>query len=147
MTDEVEAGVVELMTRVADLGGAVGAIEAGFQKQEIEQSAYEVAREVDAADRVVVGLNRFALDEEEKYEPLRVDPAIQQEQRSRLDALRAQRSAADVRRAMDALRRAATGPDNVLCPIRDALAARATVGEVCTTLREVWGTYRPPDLF
>jgi methylmalonyl-CoA mutase, N-terminal domain len=147
MTDEVEAGVVELMTRVADLGGAVGAIEAGFQKQEIEQSAYEVAREVDAADRVVVGLNRFALDEEEKYEPLRVDPAIQQEQRSRLDALRAQRSAADVRRAMDALRRAATGPDNVLYPIKDALAARATVGEVCTTLREVWGTYRPPDLF
>jgi methylmalonyl-CoA mutase N-terminal domain/subunit len=147
LTDEVEAGVVELMTRVADLGGAVGAIEAGFQKQEIERSAYQVAREVDAGDRVVVGLNRYALDEEEKYEPLRVDPAIEQEQRSRLAALRADRSAADVRRTLDAVRRTAGGCDNLLYPIKEALAARATVGEVCTALREVWGTYRPADLF
>jgi methylmalonyl-CoA mutase, N-terminal domain len=147
LTDEVEAGVVDLMARVADLGGAVGAIEAGFQKQEIEQSAYQVAREVDAGERVVVGLNRYALDEEEKYEPLRVDPAIEQEQRSRLAALRADRCAADVRRTLDAVRRTASGSDNLLYPIKEALAARATVGEVCTSLREVWGTYRPADLF
>jgi methylmalonyl-CoA mutase N-terminal domain/subunit len=147
LTDEVEAGVVELMARVADLGGAVGAIEAGFQKQEIEQSAYQVAQEVDAGDRVVVGLNRHALDEEEKYEPLRVDPAIEQEQRGRLAALRAERSAAEVRRTLDAVREAAGGSANVLYPIRDALAAAATVGEVCYALRDVWGTYRPPDHF
>jgi methylmalonyl-CoA mutase N-terminal domain/subunit len=147
LTDEVEAGIVELMARVEDLGGAVRAIEAGFQKQEIERSAYQVAGEVDAGDRVVVGLNRFALDEEEKYEPLRVDPAIEQEQRTRLAALRAERSTTDVRRALDDLRHAAAGPDNVLYPMKTALAARATVGEVCTALREVWGTYRPPDLF
>ena len=147
MTDEVEAGVVELMTRVEDLGGAVRAIEAGFQKQEIERSAYAVSREVDAGERVVVGVNRFALEEEEKYEPLRVDPAIEAEQRSRLAALRAERSGDDVRRGLDALRAAAGGTGNVLHPMKDALAARATVGEVCGALREVWGTYRPPDLF
>jgi methylmalonyl-CoA mutase N-terminal domain/subunit len=147
MTDEIEAGVHDLMTRVEDLGGAVGAIEAGFQKQAIEESAYQVAREVDAGDRVVVGLNRFALEEEEKYEPLRVDPAIEQEQRTRLAALRADRSATDVGRTLDALRRAASGSDNVLYPMKDALAARATIGEVCTALSEIWGTYRPPDLF
>jgi methylmalonyl-CoA mutase, N-terminal domain len=147
MTDDVEAGVLELMGRVEDLGGAVRAIEAGFQKQEIERSAYAVARSVDAGERVVVGLNRFALDEEEKYEPLRVDPAIEQEQRSRLAALRSARSAGEVDRALDAVRRAGAGTDNVLYPMRDALAARATVGEVCTALLEVWGTYRPADLF
>ncbi|HVQ94190.1 MAG TPA: methylmalonyl-CoA mutase family protein [Mycobacteriales bacterium] len=147
MTDEVEAGVVALLARVEELGGAVAAIEAGFQKQEIEQSAYQVAKEVDAGDRVVVGLNRFALDEEEKYEPLRVDPSIEQEQRSRLAALRAERSGDEVRRWLDEMRRAAEGSDNVLYPMKSALAARATVGEICTALREVWGTYRPADLF
>jgi methylmalonyl-CoA mutase N-terminal domain/subunit len=147
MTDEVEAGVTALLAKVEELGGAVAAIEAGFQKQEIERSAYQVAKEVDAAERVVVGLNRFALDEEEKYESLRVDPAIEQEQRSRLAALRAERSGDEVRRGLDELKRAAEGTANVLYPMKAALAARATVGEVCTALRDTWGTYRPPDLF
>jgi methylmalonyl-CoA mutase N-terminal domain/subunit len=147
MTDEIEAGVNELMDRVEEYGGAVAAIEAGFQKQEIERSAYEVAKQVDGGERVVVGVNRYALDEEEKYEPLRVDPTIEAEQSARLAALRAARSAGDVDAALTAMKRAAEGSDNVLYPMRDALAAHATVGEVCDALREVWGTYRPPDLF
>jgi methylmalonyl-CoA mutase N-terminal domain/subunit len=150
LTDEVEAEVLALMAKVADLGGAVPAIEAGFQKQEIERSAYTVAQQVDAGERVVVGLNRFAVDTEERYEPLRVDPTIEEEQRKRLATLRADRPGGDVDRALDALRRAAAlpaGNDNVLYPMRDALKARATVGEVCDALRDVWGTYRPHDLF
>ncbi len=147
MTDEVEAGVLALMGKVEDLGGAVQAIEAGFQKQEIERSAYAVAQGVDSGERVVVGLNRFVLDTEERYEPLRVDPTIEEEQRKRLAALRAERPAAEVDRAVGALKRAAAGGDNVLYPMRDALRARATVGEVCNALRDVWGTYRPADLF
>jgi len=147
MTDEVEAGVVALMDKVEELGGAVHAIESGFQKQEIERSAYAVAQGVDSGERVVVGVNRFTLDTEERYEPLRVDPAIEEEQRKRLAALRADRPAAEVDRAIGALKRAAEGRDNVLYPMRDALRARATVGEVCHALRDVWGTYRPPDLF
>jgi len=147
MTDEVEAGVVALMDKVEDLGGAVHAIEAGFQKQEIERSAYTVAQAIDSGERVVVGVNRFTVDAEERYEPLRVDPAIEEAQRKRLAALRAERPAAEVDRALADLRRAAEGRDNVLYPMRHALAARATVGEVCHALRDVWGTYRPPDLF
>jgi methylmalonyl-CoA mutase N-terminal domain/subunit len=147
MTDEVEAGVVALMEKVEDLGGAVHAIEAGFQKQEIERSAYTVARGVDSGERVVVGLNRFTVDAEERYEPLRVDPAIEEGQRKRLAALRADRSTADLDRALTELRRTAGRRDNVLYPMRDALRARATVGDVCNALRDVWGTYRPPDLF
>jgi methylmalonyl-CoA mutase N-terminal domain/subunit len=143
LTDEVESAALELLTRVADLGGAVAAIEQGFQKREIEQAAYQNAREIDDGDRVVVGVNRFVTPADERYEPLRVDPAIEEEQAKRLATLRADRSAADVQRCLDAIRTAAEGSDNVLFPMRAALAARATVGEVCWALREVWGVYEP----
>lgn len=148
MTDDLEAAVLALMTRVEDLGGAVEAIERGFQKGEIERSAYAVARETDSGERVVVGVNRFRLDEEEPYEPLRVDPAIESQQAARLAALRAERDQDEVDAALAELRRAAAGStDNVLYPMKRALKARATVGEVCDALREVWGAYVPTDTF
>ncbi|MGW3865524.1 acyl-CoA mutase large subunit family protein [Streptomyces sp. NPDC005047] len=147
MTDDVEAAALELMRRVEDLGGAVNAIEHGFQKSEIERSAYQVAQETDSGERVVVGVNRFQLDEEEPYEPLRVDPAIEAQQAERLAKLRAERDQEAVDAALAALRKAAGGTGNVLYPMKDALRARATVGEVCNALREVWGTYEPSDVF
>ncbi len=145
MTDEVERGVADLMTKVEEIGGAVAAIEHGFQKAEIEKSAYDVAMQVEHLDRTVVGVNRFQLPQEEAYEPLRVDPRIEAEQAQRLAELRRARANDEVRRALSALQKAADGTDNVLYPMREALAARATVGEVANALREVWGTYRPPD--
>jgi methylmalonyl-CoA mutase, N-terminal domain len=145
MTDDIEAATRDLMRQVEHLGGAVAAIERGFQKTEIERSAYRVAQQIDAGERVVVGLNRFAVDAEEPYEPLRVDPAIEEQQRRRLATLRSERSANDVDRALTDLRKAAEGNDNVLYPMHDALRARATVGEVCDALRQVWGVYVPPD--
>ncbi|AWK11068.1 methylmalonyl-CoA mutase [Streptomyces spongiicola] len=147
MTDAMEAAVLELMGRVADLGGAVNAIERGFQKGEIERSAYRVTRETDGGERVVVGVNRFTLDEEEPYEPLRVDPAIEARQAERLAELRAGRDRAAVDAALGGLRDAASGTGNVLYPMKEALRARATVGEVCGALREVWGTYVPSEVF
>ncbi|WP_422771791.1 acyl-CoA mutase large subunit family protein [Plantactinospora sp. WMMC1484] len=147
MTDEIEAGARALLDRVAEYGSAVEAIEAGFQKREIETSAYRVAQQIESGDRVVVGVNRFAVDEEEPYEPLRVDPAIEAAQRDRLARLRAGRDAAAVERALADLRTAAFGTENVLYPMKEALRARATVGEVCGVLREVWGTHRPTDRF
>ncbi len=146
MTDEVEALAVALLDRVAEFGGAVEAIEAGFQKREIEASAFRTAREIDSGDRVVVGVNRYQLDGEEPYEPLRVDPAIEAEQVRRLTALRAERDGAAVATSLAELRKAAEGTgQNLLFPMREALRARATVGEVCDALREVWGTYQPSD--
>ncbi|MFI8273834.1 methylmalonyl-CoA mutase [Streptomyces sp. NPDC085929] len=145
MTDEVEAVALALMQRVEDLGGAVAAIEAGFQKGEIERNAYRIARETDGGERVVVGVNRFALEQEERYEPLRVDPEIENRQREALAALRASRDGEAVSTALAALREAAAGTANVLHPMKEALRARATVGEVCNALREVWGTYDPAD--
>ncbi|MFJ6794791.1 methylmalonyl-CoA mutase [Streptomyces sp. NPDC091268] len=145
MTDEVEEAVLALMRRVEDLGGAVAAIEAGFQKAEIEANAYRIARETESGERVVVGVNRFALEREEPYQPLRVDPGIEARQRAALAALRAGRDAGAVTAALAAVREAASGTANVLYPIKEALRARATVGEVCGALREVWGTYVPAD--
>lgn len=147
MTDDLEAAALELMARVEELGGAVSAIERGFQKAEIERNAYRIALETDSAERVVVGVNRFQLGEEEPYEPLRVDPAIEEAQVARLAALRAGRDGRAVDAALSALRMAAEGTEDVLYPMRDALRARATVGEVCGALREVWGTYVPSDVF
>src|SRR3954466_13290487 len=147
MTDEVEAAARELMTRVEDMGGAVAAIEQGFQKGEIERTAYRTAQEIDGGSRVVVGVNKFVTPADERYEPLRVDPSIEEEQAKRLTQLRADRSADDVRRALDELKAAAQGEDNVVYPMRAALAARGTVGEVCNALREVWGVYQPTDVF
>jgi methylmalonyl-CoA mutase N-terminal domain/subunit len=147
LTDDVEAEAVALMEKVEELGGAVAAIEQGFQKNEIEKSAYRVALEIDNQERTVVGVNRFRSETEDPYEPLRVDPAIEAQQCERLARLRAERNQAEVDKHLAALQDAARGTDNVLYPMKEALRARATVGEVCNALREVWGTYQPPDAF
>ncbi|ANH93087.1 methylmalonyl-CoA mutase [Streptomyces sp. SAT1] len=147
MTGDIEAAARLLMDRVEELGGAVAAIERGFQKGEIERNAYRIARETDSGERVVVGVNRFRLDEEEPYEPLRVDPAVEARQAQRLAALRAARDQPAVDTALTALKRVAEGDGNVLLPMKEALRERATVGEVCGALREVWGSHRPPDAY
>ena len=143
LTNDVEAEIRRLMEAVAERGGAVAAIEQGFQRAEIERSAYQVARQIDAAERVVVGVNRFQLEEDEPYEPLRLDPAIEVTQAARLAELRAGRDQAAVDVALDNVRAAARGTGNVLIPLKEGLRLRATVGEVCNALRDVWGVYRP----
>ena len=145
LTDDLEEHIRTLLQAVEDRGGAVAAIEDNYQKNEIEQTAYATAEQIDSGDRVVVGVNRFVLDSEEPYEPLRVDPAIEQDQTRRLAELRERRDNAAVGRALDQLRAAAEGEDNVLYPMKEALRSLATVGEVSDTLREVWGRYLPPD--
>ncbi len=145
MTDAIEAAADELIGRVEDMGGAVAAIERGFQKAEIEAAAYRVARQIDSGERVIVGVNAFTADGEEPYHPLRVDPAIEAEQAARLAELRRRRDRAAFARGISALKSAAEGTGNVLYPLRDALRAGASLGEVCDALREVWGEYRPGD--
>ncbi len=147
MTDDLEAAAVELIDAVEERGGAVAAIEQGFQKREIERSAYRTALDIDSGERVVVGLNRFRSETEEPYEPLRVNPAIEAEQVERLARLREQRDGAAVEAALDRLRECARGTGNVLYPMKEALALRATGGEVADALREVWGTHVPRETF
>jgi methylmalonyl-CoA mutase N-terminal domain/subunit len=147
LTDEIEAEILRLMQLVEDAGGAVAAIERGIQKAEIERSAYDVARAIDSGERVVVGVNRFTIEEATRSDMLRVDPAIEAEQVRRLERLRASRDAGAVERCLADVRAAAEGTGNTLPAIRAALAALTTVGEVSDALRDVWGTYVPVDAF
>ena len=133
MTDEVEAAALELMEPVEDRGGAVAAIEQGFQKNEIERSAYRIAQETDAGERPWSASTASSSTTEEPYEPLRVDPAIEAQQAQRLAELRADRDQRRRRRRRwprcARPRRART---TSCYPMKEALRARATVGEVCT---------------
>ena len=147
MTSDIEDAAMGLMTTIEDMGGAVAAIERGFQKAEIERAAYDVAREIDAGERVIVGVNKFVSDGEEPYELLPVDPAIESEQVARIERLRSRRDAAEFARRISDLRATAEGTGNLLYPLREALRAEATLGEVCDALRDVWGVYRPPDAY
>jgi methylmalonyl-CoA mutase N-terminal domain/subunit len=147
MTGDLETAALALIQAVEDRGGAVSAIEQGFQKAEIEAAAYRVALEIDSGTRTVVGVNKFAVGEEEPYQPLRVDPQIEIDQCERLAVLRKERDNDAVERALDALRTAAQGTANVLPPMREALKLRATGGEVAHALRDVWGVYTPHEIF
>jgi methylmalonyl-CoA mutase, N-terminal domain len=147
LTDQVEDAAAALIRAVEDRGGAVAAIEQGFQKTEIEAAAYTIARQIDDGTRTVVGVNSYLSDGDEPYQPYRVDPAIEAEQCARLAALRSQRDNRAVTRALDELKTTADGTGNVLPPMRDALKHRATGGEVAHALRDVWGVYQPRDAF
>jgi methylmalonyl-CoA mutase N-terminal domain/subunit len=147
ITNDIDTAASQLMAKIEDLGGAVAAIEQGFQKAEIERSAYLVACQIDEGERVIVGVNKFAQAEEEPYEPLRVNPTIEQDQARSLAALRSARDPAEFTRRIADLKRAAAGTENVLYPLREALRARATVGEVCDALRDIWGIYKSPDAY
>src|SRR6266702_1437340 len=146
MTDEIEAAATALMDRIEEMGGAAAAIERGFQKAEIEGAAYQVAREIDEGERIVIGVNKFTVNDEEPYQPLRGDPSIEAAQVARLARLREARDQAAANRAISALKTAAEGTGNVLYPLRDALRADATLGEVCDALRDVWGEYQPGEM-
>ena len=111
-------------------------------QDEIEESAFRWHREVESGERVIVGVNRFATDEPDGVELHHLDPAIERAQSDRLQALRAGRDAARVETAVAEVRRVAATDENLLPTLRAALAARATVGEICGALRGLWGTYR-----
>ncbi|MGH3132371.1 MAG: acyl-CoA mutase large subunit family protein, partial [Gaiellaceae bacterium] len=141
LTAELEERARELIDRVDELGGAVAAIEQGFVQAEIEASAFRYQAEIEAAERVVVGVNRFTEDEGERVELLQVDPESERRQRERTAGVRAERDAAAAEAALTEVRRAAESDANLLPPMRAALRARCTIGEICGVLRELWGTY------
>ena len=141
LTDELESLATALIGRIDELGGAVAAIEAGWVQEQIEESAFRWQREVEDGARAIVGVNRFTTDEPEHVELHRLDPEIERAQRARTQALRASRDGQAVESAVAEVRRVAATDGNLLPPLREALGARATVGELCDALRELWGTH------
>jgi methylmalonyl-CoA mutase N-terminal domain/subunit len=126
---------------VDELGGAVAAIEQGFVQDEIEQAAFEYQRQVEEGERVIVGVNRFREDEQEPIELHRLDPEAERRQLERTAQVRAQRNLDDVEQTLRDVRSVALGEQNLLVPMREALRARCTIGEICNALRDEWGTY------
>jgi methylmalonyl-CoA mutase N-terminal domain/subunit len=141
LTDELEAKAWELIESVDELGGAVAAIERGFVQDEIEQAAFRWQQEVEAGERVIVGVNKFTEGEEAAIELHRLDPAAEQRQLERTARVRAERNAEEAERALAVVREAARGDTNLLVPMREALRARCTVGEICNALRDEFGLY------
>jgi methylmalonyl-CoA mutase N-terminal domain/subunit len=141
LTDELEHRALELIEQVEDLGGAVEAIEQGFVQNEIEQAAYAFNREVEAAEKIIVGVNKYAEVESEEIELHILDPEAEKRQLERTARLRAERNPDEAAAAIERVRDAARGDANLLHPMREALRANCTVGEICNVLRDEWGTH------
>jgi len=146
LTDRVEEEALAIMAEIDELGGAVKCIETGWTQRRIADSAYRFQTRVEAGERVVVGVNRYTGDDEDKVEIMKVGPRHQAAQARALKLLRGRRDSAAVERSLAAIDRAARGTDNMMPPLKAALAAYVTIGECCAVLRKVWGEYRPPEI-
>jgi methylmalonyl-CoA mutase N-terminal domain/subunit len=142
LTNELESKATELIEHIDELGGAVAAIEQGFVQAEIEEASYRYQRAVESGERVIVGVNRFEDEADgETVELHRIDPEIERRQRERVAQVRDGRDAAVVEKTLAAVRETARGGGNLLPVMREALAGKATVGEICGVLREELGTF------
>jgi len=147
LTNELERQAYEYFDRIEKLGGVIPAIEENFFQQEIADASFRYQSEVEAKQRVVVGVNDYQVDDEPPTDILRIDPALEQEQIARVRALRAGRDAAAVESALARIRADAEGDRNLMPAIVDAARDRVTMGEMCDTLRDVWGTWRETPVF
>ncbi|MCF8056501.1 MAG: methylmalonyl-CoA mutase family protein [Desulfocapsa sp.] len=142
LTDAIELAAEELIAKVEQAGGVVACIEDGFIQRQIEQAAYDYQKEIESGERVIVGVNRFQIEEKEKPELLRVDPAVEEAQVNQLRRVREQRDEGAVQTLLANLQAAAESDRNLMEPILDAVRAYASLGEICSVLRKVFGEYR-----
>ncbi|MBE7535715.1 MAG: methylmalonyl-CoA mutase family protein [Anaerolineales bacterium] len=141
LTDEIEKGAQDYISKIDDMGGALQAIEKGFMQSEIQNAAYAAQQAIERGEQVVVGVNQFAVDEEVTLERLRVDPAIELGQRERLKKLRETRDQRLAEELLGKLKSAASGSDNLMPLFIECVENDITLGEICDALRLVWGEY------
>jgi methylmalonyl-CoA mutase N-terminal domain/subunit len=142
LTREIFDRAEAYIKKIDEMGGAAAAIEKGVVQREIQESAYHYQREIERGERVVVGLNRFQVQEEKPKNLLRVDPVVRLSQIEKLKTLKSQRDQRLVTEALSALKNGAEGKNNLMEPILRAVKVYATLGEICDTLRQVFGEYR-----
>ena len=148
LTNQIEEKATKYIEQIDEMGGAVAAIEKGFMQREIVESAYRFQRDVEAKKRIIVGVNEFMAEEETPIKILQIDPEIEKTLVERLNQIKRQRNQAKVKEALDKLRLAAEKENVNLMPfIIQAVKEYATIGEICDTLREVFGEYKPPSIF
>jgi methylmalonyl-CoA mutase N-terminal domain/subunit len=148
LTSQIEEKATKYVEQIDNMGGAVAAIEKGFMQQEIVESAYRFQKEVEAKKRIIVGVNEFITEEEIPIKILQIDPEIEKKLVERLKQMKRQRSQAKVKETLNKLRRAAEQENTNLMPfVLQAVKEYVTLGEICDTLREVFGEYKPPSIF
>lgn len=147
LTNRIEQATMEYIDKIEAMGGAVKAIEEGFQQIEIQESAYDYQLEIESEERVVVGVNRFQIKEDPPKNLLKVDPQVEISQRAKLLALKKERDQHAVDRALAVLKETARGTGNLMPPILEAVKVYATLGEICDSLREIFGEYQQRVIF
>jgi methylmalonyl-CoA mutase N-terminal domain/subunit len=144
LTDEIEQRAQEYISAIDQKGGALSAIESGYIQGEIQEAAYQYQREIESQDQIVVGMNAYEVAEEIELERLQVDPAIEIEQCDRLAELRERRDRIRVSELLTRLETAAHGDEDLMPLFIECVEHEITLGEMCSTLRQVWGEYQPP---
>jgi methylmalonyl-CoA mutase N-terminal domain/subunit len=144
LTDEIEKKALEYLQKIDEMGGALKAIENGYIQGEIQNAAFAAQRRLENREDIVVGVNKFTVDEKIELESLKIDPKIESEQRERLAALRADRDQVLVGALLERLENAAQGDENLMPIIIECVENKMTLGEICGRLRKVWGEYRAP---
>jgi methylmalonyl-CoA mutase, N-terminal domain len=147
LTDELEAKAYEYFAKIDELGGMVDAVKRGFPQREIADAAYEHQREVDAGERIVVGVNDYREGGDGEVALHRVDPALERKQVDRVQAVRARRDAADVDAALGHIREQAATEANLMPALLGAARVHATEGEIVEALQDVFGTYTETPVF
>jgi methylmalonyl-CoA mutase N-terminal domain/subunit len=147
LTDRIEAEAWRLIRRIDDLGGMVRALEAGFPQQEIADAGYQTQLQEDAGERVVVGVNKYAQEDEKPIAYLRLDDTVEREQVERTRAVKAARGAAEAERQRRRVADACRGGDNLMPVLIEAVQAQVSLGEIADVYREVFGRYREPIIF
>ncbi|WP_298270241.1 methylmalonyl-CoA mutase family protein [Geobacter sp.] len=142
LTDQIEKAATEYIEKIDRLGGAVEAISRGFQQKEIQDSAYAYQRAIETEEMIIVGVNRFTIQNEPQPELLKIKEEVEIAQKKALAAMKAKRDEAKVREALATLEKAAKGTDNLMPPILGAVKAYATLGEIANVLRDVFGVHR-----
>jgi methylmalonyl-CoA mutase N-terminal domain/subunit len=142
LTDRMQRDAEDYIRRIDEMGGAAAAVEKGFQQREIADASYRYQVQVEQGVKRIVGVNRYTMDERVSPEILKIDPAVERDQLRDLGRLRSERDAAAHAAALERLREAADGSDNLIPLMLDAVRAQATVGEICQALVPVFGTYR-----
>ena len=146
LTNKIEKNAMAYIEKIDAMGGAPAAIENGFIQREIHEAAYQFQKSVDESRRVVVGVNKFTVEEESKFDYLRVNPKAEKEQLKELKKTRSARDEEKVKKALDLLHSVAKSDENLMPPIIDAVKVYATLGEICGKLRDVFGEYKAPDI-
>jgi methylmalonyl-CoA mutase N-terminal domain/subunit len=143
LTDELERKAVEYIETIDKLGGAVRAVELGYQQREIHNAAFRYQQEIERKDHIIVGVNEFTLAEEVTPDILRIDPKLEQQQKASVARVRAERNHNAAAKAVQRVEETARGDGNLMPAIIEAVRAYATLGEISDAMRRVFGEYRP----